>query len=99
LLAGLDIHAGNDTPIHLAADRRDDSCVLQIQLSLIQSGALLLDVGQRGQGASMSGCDLLRPGLSGAVASLARPAATVAAPASRRLAPDHRSARRRSAFR
>ena len=55
LLAGLDIHADDDGLVHLAADRRDDFGVLQVQLGLLQSGALLLHVGHGRTRASTAG--------------------------------------------
>ena len=46
--AGLNVHAHDDRLVHFAADGRDDLRVLQIQLRLLEGGAFLLHVGDRG---------------------------------------------------
>ena len=70
LLAGLNVHADHHALVHFAAHRRHDLRVFQVQLSLLESGALLLHVGHGGERASAGRCHLLRPGLGGAVAGL-----------------------------
>jgi hypothetical protein len=65
LLAGLHVHADDDRFIHLAADRGDNFRVLQVQLGLLQRGALLFHVGNRGAGSRLGRRNLLRPGFRG----------------------------------
>ena len=42
---GLNVHPDDDGLVHFAGDRRDDFCVLEVQLSLLQRSALLLHIG------------------------------------------------------
>src|SRR5580692_7883426 len=77
LLPWLNVQANDNRFGHFAADRSDNLGVLQIQLRLLESGASLLNISDRGASAGLGGGNLLRAGLGGTLVRFGLPQTAV----------------------